>query len=102
MFLILASISRFLFFRFIPHETITCNDKDPPWMNKQIKTFVVEKNTHYKCLKRRMLNSKLFDKPDALQTKLQSSINFSQFESYRKISKNYLIHPVVLNAIEFS
>ena len=23
-----------IFENFIPHETITCNDKDPPWMNK--------------------------------------------------------------------
>ena len=34
-----------------------------------------------------MLNSKLLDKLDALQVKLQSSINFLQFEYYRKISK---------------
>ena len=23
---------------FIPHETIVCNDKDPPWFNNRIKT----------------------------------------------------------------
>ena len=34
-----------------------------------------------------MLNSKLLDKLDGLQAKLQSSINFFQFEYYRKISK---------------
>ena len=27
----------------IPYETITCNDKDPLWMNKQIKTLIAEK-----------------------------------------------------------
>ena len=32
-----------IFENFIPHETITCNDKDPPWMNKQIKTLIMEK-----------------------------------------------------------
>ena len=32
-----------IFGNFIPHETITCNDKDPPWMNKQIKTLIAEK-----------------------------------------------------------
>ena len=36
---------------FIPHETITCNGKHPSWMNKQIKTLIVEKSTLYKCLK---------------------------------------------------
>ena len=34
-----------------------------------------------------MLSSKLFDKLDALQGKLQSSTNFFQFVYYRKISK---------------
>ena len=34
-----------------------------------------------------MLNSKLLDKFDALQAKLQSSVNFFQFKYYRKISK---------------
>ena len=22
---------------YIPHETITCDDRDPPWINKSIK-----------------------------------------------------------------
>ena len=25
---------------FIPHETILCNDKDPPWFNKKIRTLI--------------------------------------------------------------
>ena len=69
-----------IFENFIPHETITCNDKDPPWMNKQIKTLIAEKNALYKHLKGRMVNSKLLDKLDALQAKLQSSINFFQLK----------------------
>ena len=55
-------------------------------MKKQIKTLIAEKNAFYKILKRRLLNSKLLDKLDALQATLQSSINFFQFEYYRKIS----------------
>ena len=64
-----------VFENFIPHETVTCNDRDPPWMNKQIKTLIAEKNALYKRLKRRMLKSKLLDKLDTLKAKLQSSIN---------------------------
>ena len=81
-----------IFENFIIYETIICNDRDPPWMNKQIKTLIAEKNAVYKLLKRRMLNSKLLDKLDALQTKLQISITFCQFEHCRKISNIYLIH----------
>ena len=42
-----------------------------------------------------MLNSSSLGKLDALQANLQSSINFSQFEYYRKIVKKL---SVVLNA----
>ena len=65
-----------IFENFIPHETITCNDKYSPWMNKQIKILIAEKNNLYKRLKRRILNSKLLDKLDALQAKLKSLMNF--------------------------
>ena len=76
-----------IFKNVIPHETITCKDKDPLWMNKQVKTLIAEKNAFYKRLMRRMVSSKLLDKLDALQTKLQSSINFFQFNCYKEISK---------------
>ena len=32
-----------IFENFIPHETTTCNDKDPRWMTKQIETLIAEK-----------------------------------------------------------
>ena len=28
---------------FIPHEILTCDDKDPPWFNKKIKGIIQEK-----------------------------------------------------------
>ena len=30
---------------FIPHGTIACDDKDPPWFNKAIKSLIQEKKT---------------------------------------------------------
>ena len=76
-----------IFENFIPRQTIACNDKDPPWMNKQIKTLIAEKSAFYKYLERRTINSKFLDKIDGLQAKLQSPINILQFKYYRKISK---------------
>ena len=29
---------------YIPHETITCDDRDPPWINKDIKQLILDKN----------------------------------------------------------
>ena len=36
-----------IFGNFIMYETIICNDRDPPWINKQIKTLTAEKK---RCL----------------------------------------------------
>ena len=33
---------------FIPHKTIICDDQDPPWFNKKIKSLIYEKNTAFK------------------------------------------------------
>ena len=34
---------------YIPHETITCDDRDhPPWINKDIKELIHEKKQAYK------------------------------------------------------
>ena len=33
-----------IFENFVLHETFTCNDKDPPWMNKQIKTLAEKRS----------------------------------------------------------
>ena len=37
-----------IFRNFIPHETIKVSSKDPPWMNKEIKTALRRKNRLYK------------------------------------------------------
>ena len=37
-----------IFRNFIPHETLKCNYKDPPWMNKEIKSALRKKNRVYK------------------------------------------------------
>ena len=29
---------------YIPHETIICNDQDPPWINNKVKKVIKEKN----------------------------------------------------------
>ena len=37
-----------IFRNFIPHETIKCKSKDPPWINKHIKKHLRQKNRLYK------------------------------------------------------
>ena len=33
---------------FIPHQTVTCDDRDPPWMTSLIKKTNNDKNLFYK------------------------------------------------------
>ena len=33
---------------YIPHKTIICNDRDPPWINRDIKQLILDKNHAYK------------------------------------------------------
>ena len=33
---------------FIRHEAIICDDRDPPWINKEIKKLMLEKNLAFK------------------------------------------------------
>ena len=87
VFLILTLINSFLFSTkqswtslriFLWLETINWDDRDPPWMNKQIKPLNCVKSALHRRLKWRMLDSKLLDKLDAFQAKLQSSINLKK------------------------
>ena len=40
----------------VPHETITCDDRDPPWINKDIKELIHEKNQAYKAYRQNKNN----------------------------------------------
>ena len=33
---------------YIPHEKITCDDRDPPWINKNIKQLILEKKIKHR------------------------------------------------------
>ena len=37
-----------LFSNFIPHETITCDDRDPPWFNKKSNPLYMKEIQHLK------------------------------------------------------
>ena len=37
---------------FIPHEIITCDNRDPPWINSSIRPLIQDKNEAYKRFKR--------------------------------------------------
>ena len=72
--------------KIIPHETIICADRDPPWINKKIKKLMVEKNLAFKsysCSNRNMFRVK---KSKALQYELRIPNEESKKKYYTKLS----------------
>ena len=47
---------------YLPHETIICDDKDPPWFNSRIKSLIENKNKIRKSYQRFKSNSQLLNK----------------------------------------
>ena len=75
---------------YIPHKTITCNDRDPPWINKDIKQLILDRNHTYKSY---IQNDKLlqfFNEFQFLQTKLVSLIEESKNQYYTRLSAKLL------------
>ena len=54
----------------IPQETIICDNRDLPWINKEIKKLMVEKNLAFKSYCCSNKNMFLFEKFKALQNQL--------------------------------
>ena len=73
---------------FMPHERIVCDDQDPPWINKEIKILINEKNSAYKSYYRFNRNVLLFEKFKVLQSQLNVSIENSKQRYYSKLSSN--------------
>ena len=68
---------------YIPHETIVCNDRDPPWINENIN----DKNHAYKSYRQNENNSPTFQNFQFLQSKLNSLIEESNHKYHVRLSK---------------
>ena len=75
---------------YIPHEKITCDDRDPRWINKNIKQLILEKNEAYKSHLRSNKFLHFFNHFQFLQTKLNSLIEESKEKHYARLSKKLL------------
>ena len=52
----------------IPHETITFDDRNPPWINKNAKQLILEKNEMYKKYVNENKDPRIFDKVNVSKT----------------------------------
>ena len=70
-----------------PHETLICDDKDPPWFNSRIKSLLQDKNKLYKGFQRSNTIAQLLNKLNHLQEQLNFLINKSKQNYYARITK---------------
>ena len=71
---------------YIPHETIICDDKDPPWFNSRIKSLIGNKDKIRKNYQRFKSNSQLLSKLNLLQEQLYLLLNKPKQNYYSKVA----------------
>ena len=71
---------------FIPHQTITTDDKDPPWFSTKIKSLLQDKNKIYKNFRKDCNNTQLLRKLEYLQSRLNNLIDFSKHNYYLRMA----------------
>ena len=84
---------------YIPRETLTCDDKDPPWFKSRIKSLWQDKNKLYKDFRRSNTNAQLLNKLNHLQERWNFLINKSKQNYYAQISKDVLKSAEVVRLI---
>ena len=70
------------------YETTTCDDRDPPWTNKDIKKLILDKNQPYKSYRQNKNNIFFVHQFEFLQSKLNSLIEKSKSNYYARLSKS--------------
>ena len=75
-----------IFRNLIPHETVLCNDRDPPWFNKKIKSLIQEENITFKRHRSDRRNSCLRRQLNCLQDRLNDSIEPSKQKYYCRMT----------------
>ena len=75
---------------YIPHEIITCDDRDPPWINSYIRRLIQDKNEACKRFKKSNYNSQHFENFLSRQSLLGVSIEASKQRYYSRLSKKLM------------
>ena len=77
---------------YTPHETTICNDRDPPWIKKNIKNLINDKNHAYKSYPQNENSSSTFQNFQFLQSRLNSLIEKSEHKYHARLSKIILVY----------
>ena len=72
---------------YTPHETVTFDDRNPPWINNNVKQLILEKNQMYKKYVYKNKDPRIFDKAKCLQNEPNSIIASNKQKCYSRLSK---------------
>ena len=75
---------------FIPHEIVTCDDRDPPWMTRLIKKAIKDKNLFYQRFVKNTdftNNDSNLERFRSLQNNLTITIETAKQQYFAKIAK---------------
>ena len=71
---------------FIPHETVLFDDRDPPWMNKEIKKLIHEKKNIFNCFRRNNNDKQLLGRLKDFQTQLNFLVEKCRGKYYSRLT----------------
>ena len=75
---------------FILQESITFDDRDPPWINSQVRHLINEKNAIYKNYPKNNESNKSFETFQSFQSQLTSLIASLKNKYYSKVTERLL------------
>ena len=78
----------------MPHETVTCDDRDPRWINSKIEGLIQEKNIANKCYFQNNKDIQLFRRFQSIQNLLTTTTEKSKEQFCSQISTK-LMDPTV-------
>ena len=87
---IFAKTIKNIFSKFIPHETILCDDRRPPWIYNNIKKVINEKNTEYRSYIQNGKSEQSFWGVQAIQNMLLCTIEAFKQQYDSRISKKLM------------
>ena len=75
-----------ILYNFIPHETVLFDDRDPSWMNREIKKRIHEMKHIFNFFRWNNNDKQLLDRLKDLQTQLNFLIEKSKAKCYSRIT----------------
>ena len=75
-----------IFHNFIPNKIILCDDKDPPWINGEIKNLIKRKNWLFQC--QRKSGNLDYASLNSITKDILNAVNSSKLKYHERLALN--------------